>query len=341
MQLSLDQSTFLEMIKTTCIQEATKNKILPSIIASLGIVISNWGTTKEFYNTRNIYLLPVNDWNSRCYSKLSEAFYDTKEECNENGAILYRVYGDHKESIIDFISYLVNTKRSVDGPLKYNNILQEENYKEAIDKLIRSGFIEDYLHMNLDINYINSLVNIIERYHLYEWDTQLKEELEMSKKKRHQKEEQPIEEPAPIIEQTIEHMYRVRLDWNKCDTQIFASPSYDDALEVALKHEGYKIYIDDDGELFEDPWIKKLEIVEEQEIDNGPKPIRHIMPGKPVVLNNTPVYRGVHDKRPMGRLTGQFFFYDGTVINNRGKITTHKHIEKKDPKLITGYIDLS
>ena len=65
------------------------------------------------------------------------------------------------------------------------------------------------------------------------------------------------------------------------------------------------------------------------------------MPGKPVVLNNTPVYRGVHDKRPMGRLTGQFFFYDGTVINNRGKITTHKHIEKKDPKLITGYIDLS
>ena len=69
-------------------------------------------------------------------------------------------------------------------------------------------------------------------------------------------------------------MYRVRLDWDNPDTQIYASFIYEDALKEAMKHDGYKVYIGDDGEIFFDPWDKS-EIVDP---DESPIAINIIQP---------------------------------------------------------------
>ena len=109
-----------------------------------------------------------------------------------------------------------------------------------------------------------------------------------------------------------------------------------------MKHEGYKIYIDDDGELFEDPWVdfyKKKE--ETAPVTDGMKKVVHPIPGKIVILDNTPVFRKAIDRQPYCILSGTFYFYDNTVVNNRAKITRVKNNSNpKDPTLILGYINI-
>ena len=333
-----DKLTFLDMIQKSCIDTTMEHNILPSVIASLGIIISNWGTTKEFYNTRNIYLLPADkEWSKQCYSKTSGHIYESIDQCTEIAPLLYRVYSDHRNSIQDFVYMMMNSRRTHTGPYRYSSIINVTDYKTVVEKLVRSGFMTDYLHRNNNVEYINMIIQIIEQYQLYLWDNSIKEKIEMAKKKHNNQKREIHQSTDP------EHIYRVRLDWNKHDTQIFASSNYDDALQEALKHEGYKIYIDEDGELFEDPWIKVEQNDQEpiQQESPFPKHLLHALKGELVKLNHTPVYRMALDKRPMLYLTGDFYFYDNTVVNGRGKITRYQNITKPDPCLILGYIDLN
>jgi len=147
-------------------------------------------------------------------------------------------------------------------------------------------------------------------------------------------EEENFQKPEPTKE-VFEHMYRVRLDWDRPDTQIFASPILQDAIEYASSHEGYKVYIDDDGELECDPWIKQ----EKEEVNNpGYREIIHPIPGHIISLDKTPVYRTAFDKYPFNSFTGDYYFYDRTITNKRAKITTCSNVTKPDPSLIFGYI---
>ena len=378
MQLTSNETMFLNMIKPTCVKRSVEERIVPSVMAALAIDLSNWGTSKLFSYTRNVYALSVSEnWYGKCYSNSTGKIYDSVESCTEIGSSLYRVYGSHQDGINDFISTLMSSRRSKSGPLRYGCLVRCTDYKESTNRLIRSGFMQAYMNRREDLIYASHLQNIIEKYGLYEWDEELKkaieeEEYKMSKK-RHIRVNRPLQESVnadsnEVMEEIIEgkdeisetveeeietsvpeevveeaHMYRVRLEWDRPDTQIFASPVYTDCKEEAMKHEGYKIFIDDDGELFEDPWkgfYDKKE-VETEAVDSDVKSVVHPIPGKIVKLDNTPVYKKAIDKYPFKYLTGTFYFYDNTIVRGRAKITKVKNDKNpSDPTLILGYINI-
>lgn len=346
--------SFFNIIKRDCIKYCLEYNISPSIVSAISIIISDWGANSDCIRTNNIFLLPVDcNWYGKCYSKDSKKFYNNKSECVEKNCILYRAYGSYTESVEDFIKYIVTSKRSENGPLKYGSLIGVYDYKKAIDILIRLDFFSKYLHMSNYITISNKMITIIENNNLFDWDKEVEDYIMSNKRRQFSKHNfsnacntntENIEKSNDNnIEESnsedIGHMYRVRLDWDKPMTQIFASTEYDKALEEAKKHEGYKIYIDDDGELFEDPWINEPQEI----IDTSIPGVLHVIhpdPKNPIVLDNTPIYRNSIDKIPFKYLSGIFYFYDSSIVNNRGKITVHKNIITPNPSLILGYIDL-
>ena len=324
-----NEQTFLNMIKPTIINECNKNRFCPSIVAMISIIKSNFATTREAAFARNLFNLPIDElWFGMCYSKNSGKIYNKRSECREVGSILYKAYKNYNQSIEDFINYIVTKRRSKNGPLKYQFAIEDFNYKSCIDKLIRTGFMQDYFRLNDDIKFIqDKMINIIEKYKLYLWDSEIKEKIIKNN----------------IIEKENKinmNMYRVRLSWDNPDSQIYASAIYEDALKMAFKHEGYKVFINDNGEIFFDPWDRSVIV----EPDNTPKAIPVVKPetGKQLILNKRAVYKNTISSKPDRYVSGTFYFYDNIVYNGRAKITTVKGIEtmKPDPNLIYGYINI-
>ena len=372
MQLSNNETMFLNMIKPTCIKRSVENRICPSVMAALAIDISNWGTSKLFSHTRNIYAIKANkkDWFAACYSLKTNETYINPSKCDEYWLTLYRVYSNHQTSIYDFIELIASSRISSFGPLRYISLNRCSDYIEAIKRLQRAEFDIYYLNKKQDQSYWSHLQNLIEDYKLYEWDEELKKALEEEEntmsKKRHiyiDRHTNTINETVEITdnvnivaenatddiikdntntEEIIEHIYRIRLDWDRPDTQIYSSTDYTSAKEEAMKHEGYKIYIDDDGELFEDPWKGFYDVQEEPtEIDPDIKSVIHPIPGKSITLNNTPVFKKAIDKAPFCYLSGNFYFYDNTIVLGRARITRIKNPKNpSDPHLILGYINI-
>ena len=334
---------FINKYKKDCIESGKQNHILPSFIMMTAIMSSDFGEKTECVLSRNLFLTPVQNNYDKCYSLDSQKIYDRADDAREKepGTILIKTYDTYNESIYDFSNTLINTRRSKDGPYKYHNIMDCNDYKEFIDKIVRDGFIEEYYHMNPDINMICEMINIIEKYKLYEFD---KEDESVSKKSRktYKKTVSKVQETEEVctdkkeLMENYTKMYRVMLDWEKIETKIFASPILKDAIEEASKHEGYKVY-DDDGNLIKDPW-KKEELVENDNIKTLVIP----QGGERVILNKTPVYRSANSKVPFKYFTGdEFYYYDDTITNNRAKITKHKAAFLiKNPILILGYIEL-
>lgn len=138
---------------------------------------------------------------------------------------------------------------------------------------------------------------------------------------------------------TYQHIYRVRLEWDKPDTQIFSSPDLEAARVEAKSHDGYKIFIDDDGEMVEDPWAYRNE--EPAPVKDEPIPVRHPIPGKSVILVDELMYRTAEDKVSCRKISGTFYYYDNSVTCGKAKIMEQNYDFKKirkDPSLILGYI---
>ena len=312
--------------------------IIPSIIYAISINITNNFSSKLFRYTNNCFNIPVDKkWYGKCFSKNSGIIYDNYTECKENGAILYRSYDSCFESVKDFILYIKNYSASENGPCRYDCIFGMHDYKEILNDLIELDFPLKCFNISNYNAWYNDIISIIEKNKLFELDKEM-EDLKLSKKnKKRDYSGKGRKNDITVID--FDHMYRVRLAWDKPDTQIFASPVYADALEQAKSHEGYKIYIDDDGELFEDPWANTKIKIESNNIP-GIRSIIHPIAGKSIELKNELAYKNAIDKASFMSLTGTYYFYDSSIINNRAKITTHKNLPVKDPKYILGYIKI-
>ena len=368
MGLTKNEQYFLYAIKNTCIKLGNLNKILPSLIGGLAIYESFWGT--KYAGSKNLYCLMQDNINpsNKIYSINTGKIYNAKDtgpKEDELYPVYIKAYADYRESIDDFVKYLINIRRSPDGPFKYHNLIECIDYKEAVNRLVRDGYTT-YIDRKNTAYFESNLIGIIEKNKLYEWDQELidtiKEE-DMSKKKRYayrtpvtinepeednineeiveeETTEEVVEEPM-VEEQPVSGiMYRVRLDWEKLDTQIFASINLDDAIEEASKHEGYKVYNGETGEVVCDPWEKKEEIVEE-EIDLPYRELTNPSHGRIVILDKTPVYKKATDRKPYKYFSGEFYYYDNTIVNDRAKICKDlKAIVRKDVTKILGYIDI-
>lgn len=347
-----EQKIFFDSIKDACINAGNKANILPSIIGGIAALISNYGNSEFYKETNNLFSMTVDDsWFGTCYSVDSKITYENPKSCDEKNFILLKAFTSADECINHFVDFLTTARRSKDGPFKYSNIIGDTDYKNVINKLSRLGFNHEFTYTTTSY-FFNTCVAIIENSGIYEWDNEVKD---MSRKRIRSNrintentndnemiKEQSLEQEETVEEQ-ISHMYRVRLAWEKPDTQIFASPDYEAAKTKALVHEGYKIYIDDDGELFEDPWMKKEEVkpVTIPTPVPGVKEVIHPYEGKIINLHDTPVYRNATDEMYFRCISGRFYFYDSTIVNGRAKITATQHMPKKNPSYILGYININ
>ena len=95
---------FIKSIESACKDIGLHSKILPSILASQAILMSNYGLDVHTMFSRNLYHLMVDDkWNGMCYSKDEQKTYANKDLARDQSSvtapILYRVYNDYYESI--------------------------------------------------------------------------------------------------------------------------------------------------------------------------------------------------------------------------------------------------
>lgn len=357
---------FLNSIKKQCQIQMELNGVLASIVGAMAITESNWGTAKHVVDTNNLFRILVNEtdeeWLGMCYSLDNGSIYESKHDCT-SGDTLIRIYDTIEQCIDDHVTNLVTKRRSKGGPFKYRNIIGILDYKECLKNLIRDGYQADRLFDYKDPKYESNMISIIEKYKLSDWDN-LSESNVTGIKYTVKTDPDSIALFTTSVLNNAEYVaknnegykvfnnsymvtdpwndentpvFRVRMIWDKSDTQIEATKDLNRAKQLAEKHPGYKVFEGEDGTLVYDPWTN----------DNIPSPeipVKNIsiyQPGEVIELNNCPIYRTADSKTPFLFLTGKFYFYDERIINDRKRITKSNCttvINGKDPSKIIGFI---
>lgn len=367
MQLSADESKFLSAIKRACQLEMKSNKILASVTAAQAMHESNFGKKNYISDTNNLFRILIDtDWTGQCYSLEKRQLYISLDDADSTDTLI-KVYDSYDQCIHDRISYVLSARKSKNGPFKYKQVVGIKDYTKCIKAYIRCGYIKDHLAGYNDPSYESTIIGFIENYKLYEWDKEVFDGVVTSNKYDVKKNaddtevllsttvldnaqfmaknnqgykifngETLIEDPWEVDDSSI--LYRVRLSWDNPESQLLATKSYVDAVEEAMKHPGYKVYVGDNGDLYKDPWC----MTDDQE-DNDIKiiDIDILQVGKPVVLNNTPVYRTATTPNPFIFLSGTFYLYDAKNINGRTRISKTNDlsiINGKQLSAITGFI---
>ena len=350
---------FIKSIESACKDIGLHSKILPSILASQAILISNYGLDVHTMFSRNLYHLMVDDnWDGMCYSKDEQKTYANKDLARDQSSvtapILYRVYNDYYESIEDYADYLVSERRSPNGPLKYNKGLTSiTDFKEFIDVLWRNGYASDFLHIaEGDIIYKNDMITLILDLRLNEWDKTVWEGIDRMSNRARRKAMRSLsnsidvasikemEESNKKVFKDDDPIYRVRKSWEDQPSQLLATQDIDKAMSEAMKHAGFKVYVGENGELFKDPWEKTQE-PEEGTSKSLISNVDVIQARMPIVLEKkTPIYNSYVSKKPHFYISGTLYFYDNIVKNNKVKITRTNKLNKAS-NVVIGYIDIN
>lgn len=356
-KLSTAEKKFLNIVVPKAKQIMRVNKLLASITIAQGALESGWGTTELAKEANNIFGIKVNeDWNGPSYSKETKEYYDNKIDA-VNVTALFRVYDSFEDSIDDRTNYLL-TRKVDSNKYRYRNLIGVTDYKEAANLLVLDGYATDP-------NYATKLINIIQKYELDRYDKEIMEEMNASdnlyrvRKTWEDKDSQLIaakvlenakkvadDNPGykvfnyngdmvydPLMDGDI--LYRVRLTWDRAETQLIAAKNLNNAKEVAEKHSGYKVF-DEQGKIVYDPW-KKEDPVEQDPIN------KVIIPtiGATVILDNIGVYRTSNDKTPFVFLSGKYYFYEDKTYNGRVRITDRLDSIGSCPYHVKGFVRLS
>lgn len=365
--MTAQEIKFLQKIKKACRTQMKINGILSSVTAAQAIYESNWGTKDYVLDTNNLFRILIDkSWTGMCYSLDSKQLYDSKYDCTGTDTLI-RVYDSYDQCIEDWIQYILNERRSENGPLKYKNVVGVTDYKKCVNIYIRDGYIKDHLYDYNDPAYESIMISLVEKYELYKWDdvsdidivsskyyvkmnkdsesifsdTNKENAISIAKSNRgymvFNEKDELVTNPWEVDDSGP--MYRVRLDWDLPNTQIDATKILADARESAEKHPGYKVYEGDKGIMIYDPWEKK--VIEE---DNGSIKSKSVFvsrPGDIIKLENMPVYKNPSSTIPFVFLTGTYYFFDGKIINGCARITKSKDpnvLNGKDPSKVIGFI---
>lgn len=335
------------------------NKLLASITIAQGILESSWGNSLLATKANNLFGIKVNDdWNGPAYSKETKEYYDDKTDAVSVTA-LFRAYDSWEDSMDDRTQYLL-TRKIDSSRYRYHNLIGVTDYKEAAKLLVKDGYATDP-------NYANKLVNIIEKYSLYKYDQEVIEEEKTGDNLYRVRKDWEDEASQLIAASSLENaskvadenkgykvynfkgevvydpnsngyvLYRVRLEWDKPQTQLVASRSLNTAKDTAAEHSGYKVF-DEDGIVVYDPWTNA-----NVETNNTPGTNKVIIPiiGGQVILSNTAVYRTSVDKVPFVFMSGTYYFYEDKIYNGRVRVTKFKDCIGNCPNHVMGFVKLT
>lgn len=331
-----NSKAFLNVITPIAVKYGDRFDILPSVIIANAILESSWNTTKESQLARNIYKLRVDkSWNGKCYSVVTGKTYPTRSKSGESDSNLIRFYNNYDECILDYVSYITSVRRSNGGPLLYDNIVNDKDYKSVLDKLYyRDGYLQYHLKKQYaDKSYLNTAMDIIVKNKLNDIDTEIDKYMEEYGMAKKQQTTPKTEPKKPIV------LYRVRKSWEDQESQLLTTRSEQDAVQEASKHPGYRVYVGEEGRLFLDPWDERTA----KQIEKEKKEI-HFHPGKKITLSQCPLYRTYTDTKHVLKISGTFYMYNAHPINNRiriSKTNDPNRINGKDITAILGCVDIA
>ncbi len=152
--LSGGHLAFIESVAPGAIATYKKYGVLPSLTLAQAILESGWGESGLSANYNNLFGIKAgSSWTGK------RANLKTSEQ-NSDGSYVqiysdFRAYDSVADSIDDHGKLLTNDR--------YKPVLAATNYRDACIKVRECGYATS-------LNYSNSLINIIEKYGLNQWD---------------------------------------------------------------------------------------------------------------------------------------------------------------------------
>lgn len=146
---------YIDRYADLAVTEMKLSGIPASIILAQGIKESRWGLSDLTRNTNNHFGIKCkSNWTGDCFNQIDD-------DRDENGNLIesgFRVYSSTEESYRDHTLFLKNNTR-------YEALFQNSptDYKNWAKGLSESGYATNP-------NYSDELVDLIETYHLYEYD---------------------------------------------------------------------------------------------------------------------------------------------------------------------------
>lgn len=210
------------------------------LLASVGIaqfcLESGYGSTDLAVFANNLHGMKANlsgnTWLGSAWDG-SSAYCKKTAEQDQNGNEYYvnadfRKYSKCEDSIADRAAYFAN---AMNGSCKrYPGLIGETDYKKAIQIIKDGGYATD-------VNYVTKLVNLVERWNLYQYD----EGIEM-----------PDTGSGNILPSTEEPWYRVRLSWGmSISGQLGAYHDLEKAKKAVDENPQYKVYDESGNVLYE------------------------------------------------------------------------------------------
>ena len=152
--LSGSHLAFIVSVAPGAIETYKKYGVLPSLTLAQAILESGWGESGLSAKYNNLFGIKAgSSWTGK------RANLQTKEQ-NSDGSYVtirsdFRAYDSVSESIDDHGKLLTNDR--------YKPVIAAKNYKEACQKVRECGYATS-------LSYSSSLINIIEKYGLNQWD---------------------------------------------------------------------------------------------------------------------------------------------------------------------------
>ncbi len=143
---------FLDRIKQGALDGWDQYGVLPSITAAQAICESAWGQSQLTTQANNLFGIK-GSYNGHSVTFPTGEYYGGRY-VTVNAA--FRAYSNYAESIDDHGNFLANNSR-------YSNLIGDTNYNSVANKLHSDGYATSP-------TYASTLINIINTYHLYDWD---------------------------------------------------------------------------------------------------------------------------------------------------------------------------
>lgn len=149
--MTIVQTAFIKKVASLI----TDRRILPSLTIAQAILESGWGNSGLTIKGNALFGIKAGiGWKGKRYSSKTKECYDKKNFVTITA--YFRAYNSWAESVNDHTAFIASNKR-------YAKVLTAKDYKTACYEIAQAGYATAP-------NYVQSLINIIEGYKLYEYD---------------------------------------------------------------------------------------------------------------------------------------------------------------------------
>lgn len=231
----LSESERIAKVAPLYMESAKATGMLPSVGIAQFCLESGYGTTDLAEFANNLHgmkcNLSGNTWDGSVWDGTSK--YGKYSPEVENGVTVqryseFRKYPCCEDSIADRAAYFANAMNG--SKKRYLGLVGETSYEKAIQIIKNGGYATDP-------NYVTKLCNLIERWNLSKYDSEMPE---------------INGDDSDILPDTKESWYRVRKSWGDAKTQKGAYHDIELAKKCADKNTGYKVF-DENGNIIYEP----------------------------------------------------------------------------------------